>query len=70
MISQEIMNFCCRLTMTFSVGIGIWFVALGGQTGLPAATAVERVYLLTGLLTVHQDMNGRVQTVVRNYTPI
>ena len=70
MISQETINSCCRLTMVFAVGIGIWLMALGGMTALPTGTAVERVYQPTGLLTVHQDITGRVQTVIRNHIPI
>lgn len=70
MLSQDTMNSCRRLTMAFAVGIGIWLIALGGLTALPTGTAVERVYQPTGLLTVHQDLTGRVQSVVRNRTPI
>ena len=70
MISQETLNSCCQLTMVLAVGFGLWFMALGGLTALPADVGVERVYQPTGLLTVHQDLTGRVSAVVRNYTPI
>ena len=69
MITNEKLNSCCQLTMALAVGFGLWFMALGGMTALPTDVGVERVYQPTGLLTVHQDLTGRVNAVVRNHTP-
>ncbi len=69
MFSQESLNSCCQLTMALAVGFGLWFMALGGLSALPADTGVERVYQPTGLLTMHQDLTGRVNAVVRNHIP-
>ncbi|MDP6718334.1 MAG: hypothetical protein QGF59_06765 [Pirellulaceae bacterium] len=69
MLARDTLNSCCQLTMALAVAFGIWFMALGGLSALSADVGVERVYQPTGLLTVHQDLTGRVSAVVRNYIP-
>ena len=69
MIARDTIDSCCQLTMALVVAFGLWFMALGGLSALPTDVGVERVYQPTGLLTVHQNLTGRVSAVVRNYTP-